>query len=336
MKKTTQKIFAVLASLLVSTVLCYFTFKGIKFSEVLPFLQKADPFYIGGIIIIFVSAQILRSVRWGFMIQPLEAVGQKLLFPITSIGFMFIVLLPARLGEIARPYLLQKNSQVDFSSASATIVLERILDSIFILGLFVFATSFMELPGWIMAASQYFALALLLGIGLLILGGLGRIRKNIHGIIEKIFPYRVSVWISEAIEKFYKGLIVLRNMRQILIILTLSIAIWGMFFLVNLLLFRALGMNLGTLASVYVLVFTMLGISVPAAPGMVGNYDFGCVLALSFFGVNKNLAVGYAIVLHVLTIGTILLLGLVCLSLSIARINMRPKKVFFQRDSLSR
>jgi len=336
LKKTTQKIFAVLASLLVSTVLCYFTFKGIKLSDVLPFLQKADSLHIGGVIVILVSAQILRSVRWGFMIQPLETVSQKVLFPITSIGFMFIVLLPARLGEIARPYILQQNSKINFSSAMATIVLERILDSIFILGLFASATSFMELPGWVMAASRYFALALLLGIGLLILGGLRRIRNDIHGIVQKIFPYRVSTWISEVIEKFYRGMIVLRNVRQTLIILTLTIAIWGMFFLVNWLLFHALGMNLGALASIFVLVFTILGIAVPAAPGFIGNYHFACILALSFFGVNKNIAVGYALLLHILTIGTILLLGLVCLSQSFARINMRRRKVLFQGDNLSR
>ena len=110
--------------------------------------------------------------------------------------------------------------------------------------------------------------------------------------------------------------------------------IWALLVLVNCLLFRGLYMNLGILAGTYVLALTTLGISVPAGPGFVGNFHFACVLALGFFSVNKEMAVGYALFLHVITIGTLLLLGFLCLTLSRLNISVFSKKVIFEEDEI--
>ncbi|HLG29577.1 MAG TPA: lysylphosphatidylglycerol synthase transmembrane domain-containing protein, partial [Candidatus Brocadiales bacterium] len=211
------------------------------------------------------------------------------------------------------PYLLQQNSKINFSSAMGTIILERILDSIFILSLFVLSINFIEVPKWIIEFAKFFALILLMIIALLVLGGLTKTRNGIDKIINSVFPVWLASHAGKMLGTFYSGISVIGRGRHSLIIILLSAAIWSMLVLVNWLLFRALDMNLGPFAAIYVLVLIMLGISVPAGPGFIGNYHYACVLALSFFGINKDIAMGYAIFLHVLSIGTILILGLLSL-----------------------
>lgn len=313
LKQVNSKKIKILLSFLVSGIFSYFAFRGVEFGKVIEIIQRARPLYIAAIVAVIVFAQILRSLRWGVLLQPIEPLSQRLLFPLTSIGFMFIVLMPARLGEIARPYLLQQNTRISFGSATATVVLERILDAIFILCLFAVSISFIDVPKWIIDFAKVFTLILLLIIGLLIMGSLTKTQRTMNKIIEAVLPVRFAALAKKIIETFYSGMSALGKRRHTLIIIMLSALIWGALVLTNWLLFRALDMNLGYLAAIYVLVLTMLGISVPAGPGFIGSYHFACVLALSFFGINKEIAIGYALFLHVLSIGTILILGILSL-----------------------
>lgn len=179
MRQVSQKTLRILLSFLISGTFCYFTFRGIQYGKILELIQKADLLYVGAIVLVMVLAQILRSLRWGVVLQPIESMNQKLLFSITSVGFMFIMLLPARLGEIARPYLLQQTTRINFSTAMATIVLERILDSIFILLFFGVSICFINPPEWIIDVGKFSIFGLLLLAGILIVGGLKKIQKNV-------------------------------------------------------------------------------------------------------------------------------------------------------------
>ena len=62
-----------------------------------------------------------------------------------------------------------------------------------------------------------------------------------------------------------------------------------------------------------VLVIVMIGISLPAAPGFIGNFQFACVMALSIYGLPKNDAFAFSMVFYFLGIGINILLGLVFL-----------------------
>lgn len=237
-----------------------------------------------------------------------------------EIGFMFVVLLPARLGEIARPYLLSQNSDVSFSSALATIVLERILDAIFILSLFALSLNFIAAPPWIINFAKAAALILFMVVGLLIAGGSATGSRMVRKLGQRVLPPWLASLAQRVTGTFYSGLSIVGNFRHLALCVVLSAVIWSVVIAINWLLFRALGIELGLIAAIVVLVFTMLGISVPAGPGFVGSYHFACLLGLSFFNVNKEVAAAYAISLHAVSIGTVIFMGLLCLSL--IRVNM--------------
>lgn len=68
---------------------------------------------------------------------------------------MGILLLPARTGELLRPYLISQQKGVDVRSALATVVVERILDGLTIMGFFVWIIFFIPVPLWVHRARHY-------------------------------------------------------------------------------------------------------------------------------------------------------------------------------------
>ncbi|UCE39160.1 MAG: flippase-like domain-containing protein, partial [Thermoplasmata archaeon] len=101
----------------------YLAFKGINTSELRVGLKQADYCYLVPIFLLSIFILYLRSLRWGIILNPLERISQKVLFPITAVGLMAVVLLPVRMGELARPLLVSKRSEIRISSALGTIVL---------------------------------------------------------------------------------------------------------------------------------------------------------------------------------------------------------------------
>jgi len=303
-----------LVPLVISVALLYFTFREIDLQYVFERVQNVKGLYIFLVVLATVLGQWLRSLRWGMMLFPIERLSQRVLFPITSVGFMFLVLLPARLGELVRPYLLSQVSQVHMSAGIATVVLERIMDLLVMLALLLVMVNLLDLPGWIIQGASYFIMT---GLGFIVFLLLGRAKiSKIRELIRAWAPHKVSGFLIVFLDKFYEGMSVLRSQRHTLTVFLLTVFIWSNFVLSYFLLFRAFDMPLGGLAAITVLVITALGISVPAGPGFIGNFHFFCALALSLFGIEKELAVSYAVLAHLNMMITFSVLGIVCMNLS--------------------
>jgi uncharacterized protein (TIRG00374 family) len=314
-KNIISKTSKVLTGILVGAVFCYFAFSRVNLSKIYELILDVKLIYVFVALLTILVAQILRSIRWGIMLHPIEPLSQKLLFPITSIGFMFIMLFPARLGELVRPYLLHQNSQVNINTAMATIVLERILDAIFILTFFMIIVSALEVPSWIVHGAVFIIITIITVIGFLFLGTLKWTKHHFNRIIYKFLSQRVADFVGASLKKFYKGMAVLGKGRHALIIVSLTACIWSSLVLSHLFLFGALQIHLGAFAALTVLTLTVLGISVPAGPGFIGNFHFFCILGLSMFGVDKDMALSYALVNHALIMLTLILLGVICMNL---------------------
>ena len=105
---------------------------------------------------------MLRSIRWGVILSPLKKIEQKKLFPIVLVGFMYIVLIPMRVGEIVRPYLISSNKLIPFSSSLASVVVERILDTFCILVITLIVLYNSTLPPWLMKSFHSIGIFLIL------------------------------------------------------------------------------------------------------------------------------------------------------------------------------
>jgi hypothetical protein len=243
------------------------------------------------------------------MLQPLAPLSQRLLLPITSIGFLFVWILPARLGEVARPYLLHQNSRVGLSAAMGSIVLERLIDASFLVLLLAICLPALRLPGWLLASFQGFVYVLLAAALLVLLGSLPGFRRRLLQWISKVLPESLSSFLTRIAETFYSGMQAVMSIRKLFTIMALTVVIWFTNLLVFMAMSHSMDLQLGWLAGITVLVLTCLGIALPAAPGFIGNYHYACMVALTLFAVAKETALAYAILVHFLTVLVLVLMG---------------------------
>ena len=113
--------------LLLAAGLLWLFFRGSDLSAIRSSLARANLWILGSALGVILVTYLLRAARWQLLLAPLGRAGLWNCFTTTVIGFM-LNFLAARLGEIARPYLLARREGFSASSAFATILLERVLD----------------------------------------------------------------------------------------------------------------------------------------------------------------------------------------------------------------
>ena len=95
-----------------------------------------DYIYILPSVVIIILSYVFRAYRWQALLQSSLKVNVSGLFSPMMVGFMGNFL-PARAAEILRPYLLSKKYPITFSTAFASIVMERLFDMIMLLLIFI-------------------------------------------------------------------------------------------------------------------------------------------------------------------------------------------------------
>ena len=297
-----------------SIVLVYLSVREINLHDVSRALKKIQFSYVIFFILLVILMQWLRSYLWGVILQPMEKIDQFSLFSITCVGFLAIAGIPARIGELARPYLISKRSKIKMSSALGTILVERVLDGFSVLTIAVVVLFYTDLPSWMIISSVLF-FSLTVVIFCFILGLIWHREKALN-IINKIlckFPGKFAHKIDELIHHFIDGFQVITNIKFLLYLFFLSALVWILDVLAIYILLLAFGFTLPVMASFVVMIILIVGIAIPTAPGYIGNWHLACVLGLSFFGLAEAEALSFAVVYHFLSIALVVVLGVIFL-----------------------
>ena len=126
----------IVLSLAVSAVLMWLSLRNADLHAVGRAIASADPWRMLGYAAILLCIHVVRTVRWGILLEPLGHVGFKRLNSASAVGFMLLMVLPFRLGEFARPLLIARpppggrGATLRRSGAFASIVVERIVDGL--------------------------------------------------------------------------------------------------------------------------------------------------------------------------------------------------------------
>jgi len=302
-------IFGILISL-ICIVLVYLSVRDINLHDVFIALEKIKLIYVIYFILLVIFMQWLRSYRWGVILQPMEKIDQVSLFSVTSVGFLAIAAIPARIGELARPYLISKRSSIKMSSALGTILVERVLDGFSVLAIAVIVIFLTELPPFMIKSGfVFFLLAFLMFcfIAFLILRK-EKALKLINIILKKL-PGKLAHKMDELIYHFIDGFQIITNIKLLLYLFFLSALIWLVDVMAIYVLLLAFGFNLPLIASFVVMIILIVGIAIPTAPGYIGNWHLACVLALSLFGLAEAQTLSFAVVYHFLSMVIVMVLG---------------------------
>ncbi len=264
---------------------------------------------------------VVRVNRWRRLLAPIGDVGLVPAARATAIGFTVTTLLPGRLGEFLRPYLLARREQLSVSAALATVVLERLLDLLAVVLLFgVFLLWFGgDLPqaesqvlvalkaGGLLAAG---CVAAILALIMTAAGAPDRIPSLVIRV-ERLLPYRIGPTVARFLTSFSLGLGIARHPGQFGRAFALSFPLWLCVSASAWFVCQAFGIALPPGGSLLVMVLMVLGVSVPT-PGGIGGFHAAFQIGVTgFYGAPVDSAVGAALVLHALSFGPVTLVGIV-------------------------
>ena len=314
MDRTQWRTFVV--SLLVAAGFLYLAFRNVPLQDLAAAFRRFDARWLVPAAAISLLLMVFRAWRWQLVLQPLERIGLGRLWVVCAVAYMAINVLPVRLGEVVRPWLLSRRSTVSFSNVIGTLVVEKTMDSICIvfyilLGLLT-AT---ELPAWVRRGALFpAAAAALLATTVVLVWWKGE--PFVQRAIARFLPERFEAALMRITRAIIDGMRVLPNPRLLAAVFVVSLALWFLPILSSYIMLVAFGFEVPFNAALIVFIFIGFGTALPNAPGMIGTYQYACILALELFGIDKADALAYGLVLNALQLLSIVAQGAVALPLA--------------------
>jgi glycosyltransferase 2 family protein len=278
--------------------------RTLEWSEFWPYLLA----YFG----LMVVSHLCRSLRWNYLLAPLGiTVPAGPLLAISSVGFMAILALPARLGEFVRPGLLRRRG-ISASAALGTVAVERIIDGLMI-SLFVFVAFVAhrgpDAPGWMMPTA-FIALGAFVAALFFIVFAMQKPEATVAfclklSLLPRLAP-RIAAVIEAKLLEMIRGFAVLRDVGNLVRFCFWTAVYWAANGFTVYVLALAFHLPLTMLGSFAIMGIVGVGISLPNSPGLVGQYQALTLAGLSLYlgsaveegGALYGLAFGYAMTQH--------------------------------------
>ncbi len=277
-------------------------------------MVDAHPGFIIAAIVVTMQTYVIRAIRWRVLLEPVGPTRFRTAFRTTIIGFAALFLLPARIGEVLRPYLLARQDGLKATSTFATVIIERLLDVVTVLALFAVGIPLAgvevgredRIAGLIAASGAAVALTALF----LLAGHPERLGRWV-GVLSRRLPERIALQLAHLAQTFAEGLRVMRNPAHLGLAMLWSLPLWGSIALDIWLTTLAFDLTLPVVGSFLVMGYLTVGVSVPT-PGGTGSFHYAYQFAMTkLFAADATVAAAAAIVLHAVSFVPVTLLGLV-------------------------
>lgn len=312
----------ILISLLFGALFVWIAVAGVDLAMLGQAFRTMDPAPMVPFLLLITVYQLVRVWRWKLLLDSTYPISFRSLFSINAVGFMAINLLPARLGEFARPYLLLERENVPLGAGLASAVVERMLDflaMLLILGLVVFA---IDLPthAIVVKGETYNLLDMIQKVFLMaalpLVGGLvglllfeGFMYRLLHFTVGRFLP-GLAARMEGFFRAFMSSVRPLRNPKILLVQVLLTLLIWSMTVVSEWLMFKVFHIELGLDAALTVVASLLIGMLIPAPPGFAGNFEAFTMAGLSLYQVTGGVALAYALMLHWSQFALVFLLGM--------------------------
>lgn len=309
-----------LIALAVTVGLLWWAFKGISWAELWHHVRAADPWLMTLSVVGSFLVFPLRAARWRPILHP---VAPNLpfgpLWRATCIGFMANSVLPSRAGEIIRPFMLVRETQISFSAALASLVVDRIFDAIVVLLLILVALLDPSLPSGLSLGASITATVVVVGVAMIALYAMVFFPDALVRLFEA-FARRVAPKYekrgADMLRSFAAGLSVLRDPVRFLVVFLWALAMWLVQPIAFWIGFKAIGIDVPFTAALLVQGIIVFAVAVPSTPGFFGLFEAAAKAGLGIYGVQESLALAWGLTFHVLSLIPIVVVGLYYLARS--------------------
>jgi len=310
------------ANLGLSLVFLDLVFYKLDLNTMLMALKQANYYMFVPSLAILAISLVIRTWRWHWLLSQAKTARFSSLFSSLMIGTAANMVLPARAGEFIRAYFLGRREEISKTTAFATIVVERVFDGLTILLFLLLVVILTGARNDEIKYIGYLGAAFYLGVvaGLVIL----YFRRDfLVRLLEALLPRSLAARIAGLLDAFLEGMQIMRNSRQLLMVVLLSLATWVGFALSfwPIMLAFDFGAPIPYYAPFLVIAFDALGLTIPGAPAGIGIFQYVTVVALRIaftlsgaelaanFG---EVAASFSLVLHFSQVAPEVLIGLYC------------------------
>ena len=299
------------ATTAVSLVLVVLALRQVDFASLGRAVAGANFLYVGAAVIMYFVDVGFRSWRWRVLLCTARPIPTVRLFPILTIGYMANSLLPARIGEISRAYLVGRRDDVSVSTVLASVALERVIDAVTVLILLLLSLPSLPASPWLESLVRMAGATL--SVALLACLLLAIANPTRFGVVRRTLGHLPNPWNVRTLavaERFLVGLSVLRDVRKLTMTVALSIAIWLIGATTYLLVASSFGVRLSIMGAIAAICVVNLATAVPLAPGALGVFEVAALTMLELLGTTHAAAATVTIVLHAVLFVPVVLVGL--------------------------
>lgn len=306
-----------LTGIVISLFFIVLLFRKIDFNQLAAAFRTLDYRYLAVAIMVTLFSYSVRAVRWHYLLLPLKRARPRNLLAATIIGYMGNNLLPARLGEFLRAMVLAEKEELEVSAVFATLVIDRLFDGFSVLLILVVTFFTITLPPGMEKVQQglvtggYVTLVLYMAVILFLVVLKRATARTLHfvGVFLSPFPKALGERLIPLLGSFISGIRLSSRPGELLAILSSSLVIWMSAAWPIDLLLKAFGISLPFTASLFILVFLVFAVMVPASPGYVGTYHAACMYGLMAFNIPKELSLSVALVVHAVSFFPVVIYG---------------------------
>ncbi len=301
----------VVLGLVISAVLIGVVLASVDLERVRDALSGARYGYVFPAMALLAIGLLTRAIRWRVLLNERLPLGHA--FHILNISYLINGALPFRLGELGRIFLAARVPQaLPVFTTLSTILVERLLDLLVVTGMLGLVLALLDMPDYVAGAGRALGLGAL--GGLLILALLARRPGWPFRLVERLqqmLPVLSRWHLQDALSRFVDGLAPLSERRGLTLAVLWSLVSWALSVVAGYVLLYAFFPAGSWITTLLFIALASLAVSVPYAPGAVGPYEAGVVLALNLTGYNQpeGAAIAFAIVLHVVTTGVFVVMG---------------------------
>ena len=326
---------------LLAFALLFWLLRSVDPAVVWMHVTAADPLaLLAGFFFVAVTF-VARAVRWQYLLQPLGTARFRTAFRTTIIGFAILTLLPLRVGDLLRPYLLAKQERLSVSATLATVAMERVLDLVAVLMLLAAFLWTGIGPAHVTPAAsaalndvKFWATITTVAslVGLTAMWALAAHPQRATALVrtvEHVSSARVAEALSSIVSYVSTGFGSLRSPAAVATSVGWSLVVWLAIAAETWAVSRGFGIDMTFVGSFVMQPLLVLGVAV-GTPGGLGPYQLAYVFGVTtFFGASQETAVASSFVVWVISFVPVVVLGLVYMAqdgLSLGRLEQLAKE----------
>ena len=294
-----------LVGLVVSVVAIWVVLRSVDLGSCAAVLSHANPIPLAACLAVIATQIVLRSIRWRLLLPSPPGGGRtkvRRIVPVLLVGYLGNAVLPARLGEPIRAYLVARREDLNAAEAFGSVVLERVVDTATLAVVAFVAAVAVNAPSWIVQAT---ALAALIGsavTGALVIVGPTPLVRLTRSFAAFLHIAGRAEPVLRRLDGFARGIDGPSRSSAIVFAAVISAACWMLDATTFWLVAQSIGAPVSPAAALLIAAVTVLGTALPSAPGYVGTFDLAASTTAQALGVAAAPALALAVLAHAMTV----------------------------------